>query len=132
MNDAQAPAKLTLMSPFFIVRDIAPSIAFYRDALGFQLAFQAPGDDPFFAILRRDGAQLMIKAVAPEVPPLPNSQRHPWAPWDAFIHSPDPDALATEFLARGDVVFFRHGVPLSEMGSHPGRTVVVRREKHSR
>jgi hypothetical protein len=37
MNDAQTPAKLTLISPFFIVRDIAPSIAFYRDALGFHM-----------------------------------------------------------------------------------------------
>ena len=76
-----------------------PAIAFYRDRLGFQLEFLGPDDDPFFAIVRRDGAQILMKAV--EAEPLPNSKRDPAARWDAFVYAPDPDALAAEFLSRG-------------------------------
>lgn len=101
MSDSAAQAALTSITPFFIVRDVSPSIAFYRDALGFQLTFLAPEGDPFFAILRRGGAQIMVKAILPDVQPLPNCKRHPWARWDAFISAPDPDSLAAEFIARG-------------------------------
>jgi uncharacterized glyoxalase superfamily protein PhnB len=92
---------LSSISPLFIVEDVGPATAFYRDALGFELTFLSPEDDPFFAVVRRDGAQIMLKAIVPEVPPLPNNQRHPWAKWDALIHTQDPDALASEFIARG-------------------------------
>jgi catechol 2,3-dioxygenase-like lactoylglutathione lyase family enzyme len=93
--------RLASIAPFFIVRDVAPAIAFYRDRLGFEVAHLAPEDGPFFAIVRRDGVQILLKAVLPEIPPLPNPRRHPWAKWDAFVHTPDPDALATELAARG-------------------------------
>ena len=92
---------LTSITPFFIVRDVSPSIAFYRDSLGFEVSFLSPADDPFFAILRRDGVQIMIKAILPDVHPTPNCKQHPWARWDGFVHTPDPDSLAAEFSARG-------------------------------
>jgi catechol 2,3-dioxygenase-like lactoylglutathione lyase family enzyme len=95
------PAVLTSIAPFFIVRDVTPSIAFYRDLLGFEVTFVTPDENPFFAILARDGARIMVKAILPEVLPLPNHARHPWAKWDAFVATPDPDALATELTARG-------------------------------
>lgn len=88
-------------APFFIVRDVRPSIAFYREQLGFELTFMAPSEEPFFALLARGATRLMVKAISPEVPPLPNPTRHPWAAWDAFIHTPNPDALAAEFATRG-------------------------------
>lgn len=100
-DSAANRAKLTAIAPFFIVRDLLPSIAFYRDQLGFELALVTPEEDPFFALLRRDGVELMIKAILPEIVPLPNSTRHPWARWDAFVHTPAPDSLASEFSARG-------------------------------
>ena len=87
------------ISPCFIVRDVSASVAFYCDRLGFEIAHLAPEDGPFFGIVVRDGAMLMLKAVG--VDPLPNSERHPWARWDAYMSVPDPDALAEEFLARG-------------------------------
>jgi catechol 2,3-dioxygenase-like lactoylglutathione lyase family enzyme len=92
---------LTSIEPFFIVSDLRASIAFYRDQLGFELVFATPDDDPFFAILGRDRVRLMIKAILPEVRPSPNHRQHPWAKWDAFVHTPDPDGLAAEFTARG-------------------------------
>jgi catechol 2,3-dioxygenase-like lactoylglutathione lyase family enzyme len=88
------------ISPFFIVSNVDRTITFYRDKLGFETTFQEPDRDPFFAVIRRDGAQLLVKSDA-KVTPLPNSQRHPSMRWDAFVYAPDPDALATEFGDRG-------------------------------
>src|SRR5688500_14090662 len=94
-------ALLNFAAPFFIVRDIMPSIAFYRDRLGFEVSFLGPAEDPYFAMVQRDGVWLMLKAITPEVQPIPNPTRHHWARWDAYINTPDPDALADEFASRG-------------------------------
>ena len=51
-------------------------------------------------MLRRDGVWLKLKAITPEVLPTPNPSRHHWARWDAYIYTPDPDALAEEFASR--------------------------------
>jgi catechol 2,3-dioxygenase-like lactoylglutathione lyase family enzyme len=96
-------ADKTLLSirPSFIVKDLQDSIAYYRDRLGFQLDFQGPEDGPFWAGVSRDGIGIMLKAVAPDVPPVPNHTRHAWAPPDALIYSSDPDGLFDEFSRRG-------------------------------
>lgn len=86
------------IAPFFIVRDAPTALAFYRDRLGFDITFQEPADVPFFGIVSRGGAMLILKAVGVE--PVPNSQRHPDARWDAYLYVPDPDALAAELAAR--------------------------------
>ena len=96
------------IAPFFIVRNLAAAVAFYRDRLGFDVTCQEPEDDPFFAIVCRGGAMLMVKRVAAK--PEPNPTRDPEARWDAYIHVPDPDALAAEFTSRG-VIF---SVPLKD------------------
>ena len=102
MTSTTTQAQLGFVAPFFIVRDVMPSIAFYKDRLGFEVMFIGPDeDDPFFAMLKRDGVHLMVKAITPEVQPTPNPSRHPWARWDAYIYTPDPDALADEFTSRG-------------------------------
>lgn len=88
------------MSPFFIVGDVARSIPFYRDGLGFTVSFQSDEVDPFFAVLNRDGAQLMIKSDS-TLEALPNPTRHPAMRWDAYVYVPDPAALAAEFEGRG-------------------------------
>ena len=102
MTAPTTQARLDFIAPFFIVRDVMQSLAFYRDRLGFEVMFLGPDDDdPFFAMLSRDGVRLMLKAITPEVQPRPNPSRHEWARWDAYIHTPDPDALAEELTARG-------------------------------
>jgi catechol 2,3-dioxygenase-like lactoylglutathione lyase family enzyme len=93
-------ATLTSVTPFFIVQDFAASVAFYRDGLGFRLSFAAPQEGPFFGIVRRDAVQIMLKATLPDVKPQPNHKQHPWAKWDAFIHTENPDSLAAEFESR--------------------------------
>ena len=94
-------AQLEFIAPFFIVRDVMESIAFYRERLGFDLMYVGPDGDPYFAMVKRAGVHLMLKAIAPEVQPMPNPSRHEWARWDAYIYTPDPDALAEEFASRG-------------------------------
>ena len=102
MTAPTTQARLDFIAPFFIVRDVMLSVAFYKDRLGFEVMFVGPDDDdPYFAMLNRDGVRLMIKAITPEVQPMPNPSRHEWARWDAYIHTPDPDALAEEFASRG-------------------------------
>ena len=90
------------VSPVLIVKDVTVALSFYRDQLGFEVTFQQPQEDPFFGIVQRGGAMIMLKSVG--VDPLPNHQRHEWVHWDAYHYVPDPDALAAEFKSRG-VVF---------------------------
>src|SRR5215218_6755773 len=90
------------IAPFFIVNDVPAALSFYRDRLGFEIAFEGPDpDDIFFGIVRRGAAMIMLKSVGVE--PLPNSKRDAkrgWARWDAYLEVPDPDALAAEFSSR--------------------------------
>ena len=96
-----------VVAPLFIVRSVPATLAFYRDKLGFEITFQGPeSDDIFFGIVERGNAMIMFKAV--DVEPVPNYTRdigHGIARWDAYVHVPDPDALAVEFSSRG-VEFF--------------------------
>jgi catechol 2,3-dioxygenase-like lactoylglutathione lyase family enzyme len=93
-------AATTAISPFFIVSNVERTIAFYCDKLGFETTFQEPDRSPFFAIIRRDGAQLMVKSDG-NVAPLPNHRRHPSMRWDAYVYADDPDTLAAEFVNHG-------------------------------
>jgi catechol 2,3-dioxygenase-like lactoylglutathione lyase family enzyme len=88
------------ISPFFIVRNVDETIAFYRDRLDFETRFREPDADPFFAVIGRDGAQILVKSDK-DVSPLPNSKRHPFMRWDAYVYAPDPDGLAAEFANHG-------------------------------
>ena len=95
-------AEVAGIAPFFIVSHVPSSLSFYRDRLGFDITFQGPGpNDIFFGIVRRGGAQILLKDVG--VDPLPNYKRDVKkgiARWDAYLNVPDPDALAAEFASR--------------------------------
>lgn len=90
------------IAPFFIVKDVPTTVAFYRDRLGFDVTFQGPEpNDIFFGIVERGAAMIMFKAVG--VNPVPNYTRDVKkgiARWDAYLSVPDPDALAEEFSSR--------------------------------
>src|SRR5436309_8821493 len=90
-------AEISGISPFFIVSDAPSALSFYRDRLGFEITFQEPADEPFFGIVCRGGAMIMLKGVG--VDPLPNYKREPAARWDAYLYVPDPDALAAVFAS---------------------------------
>lgn len=101
-------AAITGIGPFFIVRNVPASLAFYHDRLGFDITFQGPSeDDIFFGIVERGAAMIILKDIGVE--PVPNYTRDlkkGIARWDAYLHVPDPDALAAEFLSR-NVEFFK-------------------------
>ena len=95
------------IAPFFIVKNVPVSLSFYRDRLGFDITFQGPSDDDiFFGIVQRGAAMIMLKDIG--VDPVPNYTRDikkGIARWDAYLHVPDPEALAVEFSSR-NVEFF--------------------------
>lgn len=94
--------KLTNIAPFFIVEDMRNAMAYYVNKLGFALRFMGPDDeDPFFAILGRDGVSIMLKSINPAVKAAPNYTQHEWARWDAYIAVDDPDTLFKEYTAMG-------------------------------
>ena len=92
---------LAEIAPFFIVKDLAASIDFYNQKLGFETDLLIPEDDPFFAIVSRDNVRILLKHIAEDIHPVPNHTRHEWARWDAFIWVSEPDALFAEFQSRG-------------------------------
>ena len=100
-TESPVRAVLGAVSPLFVVSDLQQALTFYRERLGFEVPYQAPEPEPFFAIVARDGVQLMLKVVAEDVGALPNRSRHPHARWDAYVHVPDPDTLAAELRDRG-------------------------------
>ena len=100
--------EITCIAPFFIVRNVPVALSFYRDRLGFDITFQGPSDnDIFFGIVQRGAAMIILKSIG--VAPVPNYTRdikQGIARWDAYLHVPDPDALAAEFLSH-NVEFFK-------------------------
>jgi hypothetical protein len=90
------------IAPLFIVKDVPASLAFYRVRLGFDITFEGPEpNDIFFGIVQRGRAMIMFKAVGVEA--IPNHTcdiGQGIARWDAYVHVPDPDALAAEFASR--------------------------------
>jgi len=103
-----AKPEISGIAPFFIVRNVPAALSFYRDQLGFDIVFQGPSeDDIFFGIVRRNAAMIILKEIG--VDPVPNYTRDikkGIARWDAYLHVPDPEALAAEFSSR-QVEFFR-------------------------
>jgi catechol 2,3-dioxygenase-like lactoylglutathione lyase family enzyme len=99
LTTAERTAAIGAISPFFIVRDVGRSLAFYA-RIGFEPRFREPSDEPFFAIVGRGEAQIFLKHVD-GAHAQPNVGRHAWVPWDAFVFTPDPDALAEEFDLAG-------------------------------
>ncbi len=92
---------LQAITPFFIARDLQTSVAHYVERFGFQLDFEGPPDDVYYARVSREGVGIMLKVITPEVLPSPNNTRHEWARWDAYVYTMNPDVLYHEFKARG-------------------------------
>lgn len=97
-------ANLNQIWPFFIVANLENSVSFYVNKLGFEVRYTGPGDDPYWAIVGRDNISIMLKAIAPDIKPMPNHTRHEWAPWDAYISAAEPDKLFDEYRSN-DVSF---------------------------
>jgi hypothetical protein len=57
-------------------------------------------DDPFWAIVGRDNISIFLKAIAPDIKPVPIIT-HEWARWGCIYFCCRPDALFEEYNSRG-------------------------------
>ena len=56
---------LKKLTPNLMVEDVGQTLGFYRQVLGFEIVMTLPESAPFdFAIVRRDGAEIMFQSRA--------------------------------------------------------------------
>ena len=66
------PHQLTKLTPSLIVSDVARSVAFYRDVLGFRLDATVPEQAPYvFAIVQSGGVEIFLNAPEPAATEYP-------------------------------------------------------------
>lgn len=94
-------SNLNYIYPCFIVENLRTSVSFYVDKLGFEIRYIGPENDPFFAMVGRENVSIMLKAITPDIKPIPNHTRHEWARLDAFVYVAEPDILYEEYRAAG-------------------------------
>lgn len=87
------------VSPVLIVRDVASSLAYYRDFLLFQVV-GVLGDPPEMAFVGRQGIQIMLQDAEGRAVPGPN-QRSKSVAWDVLVWVRDVRALHAELVERG-------------------------------
>ncbi|MBM3824550.1 MAG: VOC family protein [Verrucomicrobia bacterium] len=93
------------LAPMLQIFDMPTSLAFYRDALGFELVAQAgPVDDIGCVLLRRDSIELMLNTAheKPDRPTAPDPDRVA-AHLDTVLYfgCPDVDAAYRHLQAKG-------------------------------
>lgn len=79
--------------PCLSVRDVAASADWYREVLGFTGGFWGPPDAPVFAILARNGVEIMLSRGQPGGPA-------PGAGMSAYVRVEDVDALHRRVVAH--------------------------------
>jgi catechol 2,3-dioxygenase-like lactoylglutathione lyase family enzyme len=84
------------MAPVFRVRDLARSIRFYEEQLGFELDFSY---EDFYASVRRDGCYIHLKCAWPTARDQAASEQD--EELDACVEVESAEKLAAEFLAAG-------------------------------
>ena len=90
------------VAPVLVVRDLAISLPYWRDRMGFDVigAFKDP---PILVFMARCGIQFMLRETGGD--PIPGTNRA-WVgtAWDAHVWVDDADALHAEMEARGATV----------------------------
>ncbi|ONI86150.1 glyoxalase/bleomycin resistance/dioxygenase family protein [Saccharothrix sp. ALI-22-I] len=97
--------------PMLICDDLARSIAFYCDALGFTVAYRFPedGDPVYVAVELTDGSKLGLGQVAPDgkgvhgLPQRPATGHH----FELCVYHDDVDAAVADLERRGHPVLQR-------------------------
>jgi glyoxylase I family protein len=99
MNASQNSAKLRELWPLLTVEDIARSMAFYRDKLGFEVVAEAnSGGNTYWCRVVRQGCSLMLQQAEPaEDGPAAGRGRGV----TLFLLCDDVDALHVELVERG-------------------------------
>ena len=92
-------AKLTGISPQFLVDDLARSIEYYGRCLGFDLDFQY---QDFYASVSRDGCAIHLKAAPKNEADRAHREQHEHL--DAHIAVRNATALHDELRSRGALI----------------------------
>ena len=93
---------LNSTAPVFAVHDVASTIAWYRDVLGF-VAHPFPKDPPHaFAVLGHGRVEIMVQWLHGYAKPELFSRRDGGV-WDAYIRMTGVEALYERLQSRGDV-----------------------------
>lgn len=108
MSEEHGPklSPLSHIAPVFRVKDIARSIAFYRDRLGFELEFLYEG---FYGSVMRDGCHIHLQCGTPAERDQAAFERNEHL--DACVVVRDAEQLSRSLAAKG-VLF---SVPLRRM-----------------
>ena len=102
MSD-QAPPRLLGASPVFQVADVAATMRWYEQNLGFE-AFPFPSNPPHaFGILVRDGIEIMLQRVEGREK-LDVYRERPGGVWHAYLRVEGVEMLYQEVRARPEVV----------------------------
>ncbi len=89
------------VAPYFVVDDVVATASFYRDKLGFSYE-RFWGDPPRFAMVRRQGATIMLRQVDTSGHMRPNRTPNPNdCVLDAYFWIDDADKLCEQFQANG-------------------------------
>ena len=105
------------IAPQFFTTDMAATLAYYRDQLGFDCVGTWQ-DPPSYAIVARDQHKIHLRLAEP---PAPNPDKYADELLDAYLFIDDADALYAEYAARG-VEFTR------ALGDNPVAVPRIRRE----
>lgn len=85
------------IAPQFFTTDMAATLAYYKDKLGFECVGSWE-DPPVYAIVARDGHRIHFRLAEP---PTPHSDKYSDELLDAYLFVQDADALHSEYVARG-------------------------------
>jgi uncharacterized glyoxalase superfamily protein PhnB len=97
----EKPRRATILdaAPVFRAVSVARSARWYAEVLGFPVDAVGPPADPVFAILRRDGMELMLQKVIPGVGE-PRSASRAGGGWDVYIRVSDVEAAREAVTAH--------------------------------
>ena len=85
------------IAPQFFTTDMAATLAYYNDKLGFE-CISTWQDPPVYAIVARDEHAIHFRCADP---PAPNPDKYADELLDAYLFVEDADALHAEYAARG-------------------------------
>ena len=90
-------SRILSTTPLLVVADLQRSLAFYCERLGFRDP-SVHGEPPCFAMLRRDGFELMLSVAAKPAHVAPNG---PHGTWDVYVRITDVAAEEAALRAAG-------------------------------
>ena len=85
--------------PVFRVASVAKSMAWYDEVLGFSGGAVGPPNDPRFAILRRDGVELMLQKLRSGVG-ASRAASSAGGGWDVYLRIDDAEAIRESIRAK--------------------------------